>query len=196
MDMKEILKESQEHGFRKMVAERRKRGFSLLELAMVMGIGVLIAVGVMMFFTQANTSKNTQESLTQVAAIQQAARSLYGGQSNYNGLTNTILISTKALPIKMVRGTTELRNAFSGAVIVTASDSGGGADSGFSVSFAGVPQDACAKMASFDLGRGLYSIQVGGTTRTAGSGTPPPFDPGSAATACSAATNTIVWIFS
>jgi prepilin-type N-terminal cleavage/methylation domain-containing protein len=196
MDMKEILKESQAYGFRKMAAKRRKRGFSLLELAMVMGIGVLIAVGVMMFFTQANTSKNTQEALTQVAAIQQAARSLYGGQPVYTGLVNKVLIDTKALPIKMVNGTTGLRNAFSGAVVVAAADSGGGTASGFSVSFAGIPQDACVKMAASDLGRGLYSVQVGGTTRTAGSSAPPPFDPASAATACSAATNTIIWIFS
>ncbi len=196
MDMKEILKDSQELGFRKMVAKRRKRGFSLLELAMVMGIGVLIAVGVMMFFTQANTSKNTQEALTQVAAIQQAARSLYGGQSNYDGLTNKVLIDTKALPSKMVNGTSGLRNAFSAAVTVTSADSGGGTDSGFSVAFAGVPQDACNKMASFDLGRGLYSITVGGTTRSAANGNPPPFDPAGATAACTAATNTITWIFS
>jgi prepilin-type N-terminal cleavage/methylation domain-containing protein len=196
MDVMELLKDSRELGYRGMVAKRRRRGFSLLELAMVLALGVLIAVGVMMFYTQANTSRNSQNAVTEVGAIQQAVRSLYGGQSTYDGLDNSVLISTKALPIRMVSGTNGLRNSFSGAITVAPANSGGGTDSGFSVSFAAVPQDACVKIAAQDFGRGVYSVTVGGTTRTAGSGTPPPFDPGSAAAACSAATNTIVWIFS
>jgi major structural subunit of bundle-forming pilus len=196
MDVKEMLKDSRELGYREMVAKRRRRGFSLLELAMVLALGVLIAVGVMMFYTQANTSRNTQNAIIEVGAIQQAVRSLYGGQSTYTGLNNTILVNTKALPARMVSGTNGLRNAFSGAITVEPANSGGGTSSGFSVKFEAVPQDACTKLAAQDLGRGVYSVTVGSTTRTAGSGTPPPFDPGSAATACADATNTIVWIFS
>lgn len=196
MDVKEMLKDSQELGYRGMVAKRRRRGFSLLELAMVLALGVLIAVGVMMFYTQANTSRNTQNAVVEIGAIQQAVRSLYGGQSTYTGLTNSILISTKALPVRMVQGTNGLRNSFSGAITVIPANSGGGTASGFSVSLAAVPQDACTKLAAQDFGRGVYSVTVGSTTRTAGSGSPPPFDPASAASACSRATNTIVWIFS
>ncbi len=196
MELKEIIRDSRELGVREMVAKRRRKGFSLLELAMVLALGVLIAVGVMMFYQQANTSRNTQNAVIQVGAIQQAIRSLYGGQPNYTGLANSILVSTKALPANMVSGTDVIRNAFSAAVTVAPADSGGGADSGFSVTFEGIPQDACTKMAAQDLGRGLYSETVGGTTRTAGSGTPPPFDPASAATACATAVNTITWIFS
>lgn len=196
MDVKEMLKDSHDLGYRGMIAKRRKRGFSLLELAMVLALGVLIAVGVMMFYTQANTSRNTQNAIIQVGALQQAVRSLYGGQSTYTGLSNDILISTKAVPQNMVSGTNGLRSAFSGAVTVVPANSGGGTGSGFSIQLDAVPQDACTKMAAQDLGRGVYSVQVGSTTRTAGSGSPPPFDPGAAATACSGATNTITWIFS
>lgn len=196
MNLKEIVRDSQELSVREIMAKRRRKGFSLLELAMVLALGVLIAVGVMMFYTQANTSRNTQNAIVQVGALQQAVRSLYGGQASYNGLSNAILVSTKALPANMVSGTDVIRSAFSGAITVASADSGGGTDSGFSVQFDGVPQDACTKMAAQDLGRGLYSVTVGGTTRTAGTGTPPPFDPAAAATACATATNTITWIFS
>lgn len=197
MELKEMIQDSHELGFRQIVAKRRKRGFSLLEFAIVMTLGVLAAVGVMMWYTSANNGKNMQTALTELAAIQQGVRSLYGGSSTYTGLDNSIMVSSKALPVKMVQGSSGLRNAFSGAITVSPANSGGGANSGFSVKFDGVPQDSCVKMASQDLGRGLYSLTVNDSeTRTAGTGTPPPFDPGSATSACNGGINSITWIFS
>jgi major structural subunit of bundle-forming pilus len=178
---------------REELSARRKRGVTLIEAAMVLAILAVIIAGIMIFYTNADGSRKTSATVSELGAIQQGIRSLYSGQATFTGLSDTVLINTEALPSKMISGTT-IRHSHNGTVTVAAANAGGGTASGFSVQMTNVPSDACSRMVTQDLGRGLYSVEVGGTTRSI-AGTPPPFDPGTAGTACSASANTITWIF-
>lgn len=178
---------------RKRLAAKARRGLTLIEAAMVLAILALVVAGIMLFYTSANTSRQTTAALGDLAAIQQSVRSLYGGQSSYLGLDTAGLAATKALPARMITSANGLRHSFNGAVTVSADTAAGGANSGFSVRFDSVPQEACVKMLSSDLGRGLFSAGAS-TIRNQTQGLP--FTPPDATASCSAANNTITWIFS
>lgn len=174
-------------------AIKRQRGLTLIEAATVLAILAFVVAGIMVMYTSADQSRKTTTALSQLASIQQSVRSLYGGQATYSNLTTAAIAASASLPTSMISGTT-LRHAFNGSINISAADAGGGSNSGFQIEFTNVPKDPCVKIVSADLGRGLYSVSVGGQTRSQ-AGTPPPFDPTSAISACGSSSNTINWIF-
>lgn len=170
---------------------RRQLGLSLIEAAMVLAIAALVVAGVMLFFQSASNSQKTNDALAQLAAIQQATRSLYSGQPDYTGLSASLLANSKQLPNRMVRGTgatATLQHAFNGPVAVAPANS----NQHFTVQFSGIPVDACSKMATMDLGTGLYSIKVGSSAAVQGRTLRPDEANASCGTANDAA---ITWTF-
>lgn len=169
----------------------RRRGLTLVETAMVLAILAVVVGSIMLYYTSANTNRQTTSVLGDLAAIQQSVRTLYSGQASYNGISEADLISTNALPSRMVAGTT-LRHSFNGTATITQGDAGGGAGSGFQVRFTNIPAEACSRMLSTDLGRGLYSAGAS-AIRNQSQGLP--FTPGQAASSCNQTNNTITWVF-
>lgn len=181
---------------RRRLSKAGNRALTLIEAAMVLGLFAFIVGAAMYYYGQSNTNRQVTNGLGELASVQQAVRSLYGGQSDFTGIANASLTDTSALPKKMVLASGSIRSSFGGAVIVNAADAGGGAGSGFSVEFQNVPKEACAKMAAQDLGRGLYSVKTPGMTKSASNLTnPPPLTPAEAVTGCSGSTNSVVWTF-
>ena len=178
---------------RRSFIHRRRRGVTLIEAAMVLSIFAVFIAGIMTFYTTADGSRKTSTAISELGAIQQAVRSLYASQATYVGVGNAVLTNSDALPAKMVDGA-NIRHSLNGLVTVAPANTGGGENSGYSVEFTNIPIDACTKIATQDLGRGLFSIAIGGNTRAI-NGTPPPFDPQTAGTSCSQANNTITWVF-
>lgn len=172
---------------------RRRGGFSLVEIAMVLAIVALLVAGVMLFFANANTAQRTNDALQEVSAVNQAVQSLYSGQPDYAGVTAAVLVNSKQIAQKWVRGTTQMANAFGGAVTVAASaGSGGVANTAYTVTFSNVPAAACAKLATTDFGSTMNSVAVNGGAATAGI----PLTPVLAGTQCNSSTsNSVVWVF-
>lgn len=182
-------------GLRRRLLKAKKRALTLIEAAMVLGLFAFIVGAAMYYYGQSNTNRMVTNGLGELASVQQAVRSLYGGQANFNGLAASALTDTSALPKKMVLSSGNIRSSFGGAVTVAAA-AAPTADGGFAVTFAGVPQEACAKMATQDLGRGLYSIRTPGLTKTAATiSNPPPMTPTEAISGCSGSTNSMTWTF-
>lgn len=169
----------------------RKRGVNLVEAAAVLAISAVVIAGGLQLYNMVDTSRKISQAQKDLNVIQQSIRSIYAGQSSFNGITAAALVSTKVVPASMVSGTT-LRHAFNGQVNIESVDAGGGNDSGFRITFTNVPAEACVKLLTSDYGRSLY--EAGATTkRTQSSGLP--FNPVDAATSCAAANNTITWTF-
>lgn len=183
-------------GLRHRLVKTGKRAITLIEAAMVLGLFAFLVGMAMYYYGQSSTSRSVTNGLGELASIQQAVRTLYGGQADYSDIANKALTDTNALPKKMVLASGSIRSTFGGAITVAPATLGSGTQTGagFSVTFANVPQEACSKMVTQDLGRGLYSVKAGSTTRSA-DGDPPPFAPTDAISACSAASNSIVWTF-
>lgn len=169
---------------------RRKRGYSLVEIAAGLAVVAILILGALALVSVVNQSRLFTQASNELNVIQQAVRSLYSGQSNYTGVASSTLITTKAVPAKMVSGTS-LRHAFSGQIDIAAASAAGGAGSGFQVTFRQIPSDVCVKMLTADLGRGLYSAGVSSQVGQDGL----PFNPTTAAGQCSSNYNDISWIF-
>ena len=182
-------------------AAARRKGLTLIETAMVLAIAAVFIAGVMLFFQNASISAKTNEATSQLAAIQQAVRTVYAGQASYDSANGTIvqgLIATRSVPSKMVNTTTQsLRNAFNGDVDIQPVANG----ANFDVVFNGLPSDACAKMLTMDFGRGLLSVSGSATVQSAGgssgsSGSTGPLTPTDAGAACgNSNTSSIKWTF-
>lgn len=163
----------------------RRAGLTLIEAAMVLVILALVIGGVMLYYNSASTGRQTSEAAGQLAAIQQAVRSMYAGQADYTGLSNTVI--AQGLPNKMLFGgatSGQLRHAFNNNVTVAPAGTG----NQFTITFNGVPVEACMKLATQDLGRGVTDLQIGGTAGVQ------PRNPGDAQTQCgNAGSQTMVW---
>lgn len=176
-------------GLRRRLMKTSKRALTLIEGAMVLGLFAFVVGAAMYYYGQANSGRQVTNGLGELASIQQAVRSLYGGQASYAGISATVLTDSNALPKRMVSAAGAIRSSF-GAVTVAAANTGV-ANSGFAITFNSVPKEVCVKMAVQDQGRGLYSVKAG----TSAVVTNPPLTPDVAYAGCNANTNTMVWTF-
>ncbi len=153
---------------------RNKRGFSLLELLLVLGIIAALVVGAFIVYPKVQASQRAEAESKNIATIQAGVKSLYTSASSYSGLTNTVAVGAKIFPDNMLIGTgtsASVVNAFKGNVIVGVSnDSPSGAEnSSFSITYVGVPAAECAKIASAAAGN-FYTVSVGTGTAAVTSG--------------------------
>lgn len=164
-----------------------RKGLTLIEAAMVLVILALVIGGVMLYYNSASTGRQTSEAAGQLAAVQQAVRSMYAGQADYTGLSNNVI--AQSLPNKMLFGgaaSGQLRHAFNNTVTVAPAGTG----NQFTITFDGIPVEACMKLATQDMGRGITSLAIGG----GGAANAPPYTPAAAQTACgNAGSQSMTW---
>lgn len=166
--------------------KNNSKGITLVESLLAIAVGALVIAGAVAFYVNAQGNTRKNEAQTQVQAIASGIASAYQGTNNYSDLSNAVALNYKIFPSNMVSGTT-VNNPWKGAVTLS------GTATTYSISYASVPQDACASLVSTNAvgtGSGYTSITVNGTALT------PPVTPSAAATACSVSStsgNTIVW---
>ncbi|CAN7779895.1 type 4 pilus major pilin [Cupriavidus necator] len=129
-------------------------------------------------------SSKTGNAINDLNQFQTSAQSLYSTQSTFTSLTNAVAISGGLAPTRMIAGGT-LVNPWSGAITVNVN---AGDATRFDVTEAGVPSDACAKMATNTPS--IVGLKVNGTAQAL------PIDAGAAVTACNASPNTLIFTFS
>lgn len=177
-------------------ADRRRRGhgIGLVELALALAIGALLVAGAVVYFSNASTAQKTNDAMSQLTAIQQVVRGQYSGQPDYTGLTAGIVANSKQLPSRYIKGTgasaTIVSSFNSGVTIAPSTDAGATGVTHFTVTFSGVPDQACTKMATTDFGTAMTRVLVGTTSNTAA-----PLSPANANTACTGNANTVAWTF-
>ncbi len=173
--------------------KKSKRGFNLIEAAIVLGVVGLVIGGI--WVAAAAVQSNMRESDTSKGLLQivQNTRNLYYGQTPTTTASTDIttsLIAANAIPADFIISTTAAKNPFNGAVTVSLT---GNPNDTIAVSMAGVPKDSCidltSKNTSISTGIGLSQIVIGSTTVSTF-----PYLPTSAAATCGT-TNTIVWSF-
>lgn len=182
---------------RALAARRRQdqKGLTLIEAAMVLGVAALVIAGVLVLYSQANTSNKTSEALNQLNIVQQAVRNVYGGSGDFSTLVVGDLIAAKVLPAKMINAAgTGLSNAFNGAINIQPSTDAANAPGGFEISFTGIPADACVTLGTKDYGRSMASL-VTDSGSLFGVGQNGVATPANAGLACPNTSNTLTWLF-
>jgi len=127
---------------------RKARGFTLTEIAIVLGIIGLILGAVWAAASSVYLNMRVSTTSQQLLQIAQGVKSLYATTSDMGAagaVTNAALAAAGAIPSDLVKVTAGVysinNNAFGGAITVTNVDA-----TNYTVEFAGVPKQACAKM--------------------------------------------------
>ncbi len=142
----------------------RQQGFSLLDtiLALAIGLGVMAAVFITYVATRPSAEANDEAN--QAATIAQGLRDSFGITQSYSGLTNSTAVASHVVPGAMVSGTSAINSAWGPVTISAAAVDGAapGSTNGFSLAYASVPQEACAKFIQIVSGSFPSGITVNG----------------------------------
>lgn len=160
--------------------------YALISLAVI----VVLVLGYNAF-----SASSTQTAESQISTMANNVQTLYAS-TTFAGLGSTSgagLYKAGALPSSVVQNQQLGTDPWGGAItIVATSLPGGGADSGFSITYPNVAQDACVKLAMSINGYAALTIN-GGTQFVPGSN---PATVASAEAACTAGnTNSMAFIY-
>lgn len=143
-----------------------KKGFTLVEILLVVGFIALAGIGIYTVYTKVQMSNAALQEGKNLDTIRAGIKNLFGGSQNYTNLANAVVndarITPDAMrPIPYVAGATSITNSFGGAVTISPKILGtGAANNGFSVVYANVPGAVCAKLVT-GAGTGWDQINVG-----------------------------------
>lgn len=143
-----------------------KKGFSLLELLLVLGIIAALIVAAFIVYPKVQDANRAAAEAKNISALMAGVKSLYSGQANYKGLDDQVAYKAKIYPDNMVIGNgTNFVNSYSGTVSVEASanTSTGEDDSGFRIKYTLLPTITCAKIIT-EVGSNFYEINANGVT--------------------------------
>ncbi len=136
---------------------RNKKGFTLVEILLVVGFIALASIGIYAVYNKIETSQKAHKTFTQMRLLWAGVENLYGNTTSTWSLNNTVIINAKIAPEDMVDSATNtLVNPFSGSVRATST-----AGVGFAFIYQGIPGDACVKIGAAAAAANIY-FGVGG----------------------------------
>lgn len=170
---------------KKTVTKKGQKGFTALELIVVLivGLGIitLAASKMDMMFGGSNLS----EEIDNVNTLMSNTKSLKTSSGYGAATTNLVpaLINSDGIPKNISVVSNVPYNVWGGAIAIVSTGTG------FTISYAGVPQEACIKMATKSNRSGAFSqVKVGAAAAVTNE-----YTTAQATTDCSGTTNTIVW---
>ncbi|HFP5796113.1 TPA: type 4 pilus major pilin [Escherichia coli] len=139
--------------------KKEEKGLSLIESAMVLALAATVTAGVMFYYQAASDSNKTQAAISEVMSATSAINGLYIGQSNYNGLTASVLKNSSAIPENYKKGD-EIMNPFGGKLTVGAAT--GTTAFGYRLTLDKLPKSACISLATLNLGTSAagYGVNI------------------------------------
>lgn len=155
--------------------KKSKKGFSLLELLLVLGIIAALVVAAFIVYPKVQASQRAQAESNNIATIQAGVKALYTSASSFTGLNNSVAVQAKIFPDNMLSGSGSAAkpiNAFKGNVVVASANTGPSAATGssFTITYENVPAAECTKIITAAAGN-FYIAQVGGATVKEAGGT-------------------------
>lgn len=141
-----------------------QRGFSLIEILLVLGVLALLLVAAFLTFPQVrdrNYVNIENQRLLQTVAV---VKNIYVSKGNYTGLTTDVANQAKAFVAEANQGNyqagQEIRNLWGGLIELRPNASN---PKFMEISYSAVPPDACQKLAT-GVARNFKELQVAGTT--------------------------------
>jgi prepilin-type N-terminal cleavage/methylation domain-containing protein len=169
---------------------KSKKGFSLLELLLVLGIIAALVVAAFIVYPKVQASQRSQAESNNIATIQAGVKALYTAASTYTDLDNSVAVQAKIFPDNMLSGSGSSAtpiNAFKGAVTVASASTGPSSTDGssFTIEYENVPAAECTKIITATAGN-FYIASVNGTEVKSAGGS---LNVGTAASSCESGGN-------
>lgn len=136
---------------------RKQRGFTLVELAVVLAIIVLALAGIIARQRATNQTAQVQSETGNLQAVMGKVNSTFAGRTDYTGATTAFLLAQGAFPTSMVNGANVV-NTWNGAVTVAP----GAGNTSVDITYGGVPTSACIELVA-NASRSYRTVTVGVT---------------------------------
>lgn len=140
----------------------RNKGFSLLELLLVLGIIAALIIAAFIIFPKVQSAQRVDQEAKNISALQAGVKSLYASMPSYDTLSDDIVIKSKIAPDNMINEDGQLTNSFKGYVSVFGAiiSMNSSASDGFQIVYNGVPPAECVKLVSA-VGSNFPLIRIG-----------------------------------
>ena len=192
--------------------KNNQSGRSMVEMLGVLAIIGVLSAGGLAGYSKAMFKHKLNNTMDQITMLVTNIRTMYGTQGNYDGLNNGSAVNLGIVPAVMDGGSGSgsargLTNPFKGTVTITAIDMGNVTKGGFTLTYTGLPVEACIALATSDFGSGAGSGFIGakinsvaasgeyGNANNHNEGSAYTMEGALAAGACDQNTNQIVWTF-
>ena len=137
-----------------------QRGFSLVEILLVLGLIALLAIAAFVIYPQVKDASNANREAQNLTTIISGIRNLYGNTSTYTGLTTGLVNQAGIFPKTMNSGvlavTQPIEHTGRGLVEVSAWDVD---QRRFSIVYRDVPSQLCVKLAQ-NYGKDVDEVLV------------------------------------
>lgn len=176
-------------------AGRRQRGFSFVELIIVIAVIMIMIGGIFAAKNKLFASNKAQTETRRTTQMAADITAFYQGlgRNNYAGVSNAIVIANGLVPQEMINGP-NLINAWTGQVTVSSVSLGAGTDNAVNIQHTNVPQEECTKMVS-GTAQNAAQVTAGGAVVKA-FGAAAAVDPAALGAACANPTaNTLDFAF-
>lgn len=127
--------------------ERKRKGFSLLELLLVMGIIAALIVAAFIVYPKVQSYRNVKIESNNISSLKAEVSALYASVASdlpKDANLNSIMIQAKVIPASMRYNSLRLRNVWGGDVYVGTYNIANAVS--FAIQYNHVPRDECAKL--------------------------------------------------
>jgi len=175
----------------------KSKGFTLIEILLVVGFIALAGIGVYIVYDKVTTSQAVNTENRNVDTIRAGAKNIYAGAKDYTGISQAVLANAKVVPDSMLTtsGTppsTTINSSFGGTIAVAPVAFNGGTNNAFTLTFSAVPADVCSRFVTTAAASFNKVVAGAQTVKDTSSTTGNAIDVSKAATGCAAAANTVV----
>ena len=140
--------------------KNNETGRSMVEMLGVLAIIGVLSAGGLAGYSKAMFKHKLNSTMEQITMLVTNIRTAYGQQGNYKGLTAAKAVSLGIVP--PIMGTTTLTNPFKGGVDISAARATKTSENtAFTVTYGGLPKEACIALATADFGSGAGSGFIG-----------------------------------
>lgn len=138
----------------------RNKGFSLIEILLVIGIIAVLAIAAFLVFPQVQASQRANAEQSNIQTVAAGIKNLYQGR--YTGISNTTVNAARIFPANMNGGdntTGTINSSWGGSVVIA--PAGTPAGSQFTMTYADLADTVCLKLVP-GLATNFDSVTVGG----------------------------------
>lgn len=135
----------------RLISNHSSRGFSLVELLLVLAIVAALAVAAFLVYPRVRAAQIAEDEAKMLTAAQASIRALFP-LNRYNSLTATVALDSGAIPAHLAKGDGTIENRWGGYILVTHAQDDGqmstvtGPRRYFRFLYSQVPTDVCIRL--------------------------------------------------